>query len=105
VLQIPRRHISAKVLVAITAVVLLCTIAAAEFPELLSLADNTSNDFAMHKAPSRECMLMLHAARNKPMRFSLDASECGEQLRRADGVAGASLISSDLLVLHSVLRT
>ena len=91
-------------LIAITVSVLFCGIVAAELPELLSLGDNTSNDFTICKAGSAECASMLSAVNSGPIRLNLEDSECGTRIRWAATVEGKKRKSSDLFVLHSVLR-
>jgi hypothetical protein len=81
-------------LVVVTAAVLICTIAGAEFPELLSV----------HKASDNEPALTLCAAHQKPVPFRLDDCECAEQPRPVASLEGAGLASSDFPVLHFVLR-
>jgi hypothetical protein len=100
-----RRSISAKMLVPIIASMLLCGIVAAEFPELLSLVDNVSNDFTIRKAGSAECAPMLRAANHKPIPLNRKDSEYGTHIRWAATFGDAKPPSSELFVFHSVLRT
>ena len=84
---------------------LLSAIISAELPELLTLSDNTSNDFTGRKAGSREFMGTLHFALHKSvssnaMNFRYDA-----QTNSASLLANAGPNSYDLSVLYSVLRT
>ena len=91
-------------LITITVSALFCGIVTAELPELLSLEDNTSNDFAMCKAGSAECGSTLSAVNHGPIRLNVEDSECGTGIRRAASFGGTKPKSSDLFVLHSVLR-
>jgi hypothetical protein len=84
---------------------LLCGIAAAEMPELLSLNDNTSNDFTIRKANSLVFSVLQVAGT-----LRLVASDFKNPARVAHELHSITfekteLISSDLLIFHSVLRT
>jgi len=81
---------------------LLCGIVSAELPELLSLTDNTSNDFTIRKAGSQECTSTLRATIHKSV--PLDNFECGADTHSAVIFVVAETIFSDLLAPHSVLR-
>lgn len=93
------------VLVPVLVSVLLCAIVAAEFPELLSLTDNTANDLKIWKTnpsarPIEQVAVTLHMATShfkKPTAIALKAYSAGIEV--------ATLPFSDLLALHSVLRT
>jgi hypothetical protein len=54
-----RTHVG-KILVPALAFLLLCGIVVAEFPELLSLADNTANDFTVRKNNTLALSVHLH---------------------------------------------
>ena len=84
---------------------LLCGIVSVEIPELLSLIDNTSNDFTISKAGGRECMPPLSAAIHKSVLPDTMNFECGAHTHGESTFAGAETIPSHLLVLHSELRT
>ena len=96
------QSISVKILLAITVSMLLCGIVATELPELLSLADNALNDFAIRKALNAERSSMLSAANYRPILPNLKGSEY------ATFIGGAAIFakpkSSDLFLLHYVLR-
>jgi hypothetical protein len=94
--------ISVKILLSITVSMLLGGIVTTELPELLSLADNALNDFTIRKALNAERSSMLSAANYRPILPNLKDSEYGAV------ISGAAIFakpkSSDLFVLHSVLR-
>jgi hypothetical protein len=100
-----RRDIVVKTFVAAVVSLLLCGIIAAELPELLTLTDNTSNDFTICKISSsrlsnaQSVQNLQKAAMdlNKPSRSSLFV-----HLRF---FVKAQLISALLFILHSILRT
>ena len=105
--QVMLRHQSTflHLLLCIVVCLLLSAIISAELPELLTLSDNTSNDFIGRKAGSRECIGTLDFAVHRSvssnaMNFRYDA-----QTDSASLLANAGLNSYDLSVLHSVLRT
>jgi hypothetical protein len=50
-----------KILVAAVICLLLCAIVAGEFPELLSLTDNTTNDFTVVRTKSMALHILVHA--------------------------------------------
>jgi len=81
---------------------LLCGIVSAELPELLSLTDNTSNDFTTRKAGSQECKSILSATIHKSI--PLDSFECGADTHCAVIFLATETTFSDLLAPHSVLR-
>ena len=105
--QIMLRHQSTflRLLLSLMVCLLLSAILTAELPELLTLSDNTSNDFTGRKAGSRECIGTLDFAVHKSvssdaMNFRHDA-----QTGSASLLASAGPNSYDLSVLHSLLRT
>jgi len=83
--------------------VLLCGIVSSELPELLSLTDNTSNDFTIRKASGRECTPTLSASIHKSAPLDTKNSECSSCAHCAPMLVATETVS-DLLVLHSVLR-
>jgi hypothetical protein len=85
--------------------VLLCGIVSSEFPELLSLTDNTSNDFTFGKASSQECTSTLSAALHKSVPLDRKDSECGPPTSCAPALMATQTLPSDLVVLNCVLRT
>jgi len=94
---------STSLLVAVVACLLILGIVVGELPELVSLADNTSNDFVIRKAGRAECAPTLTVANHSSFlpemkQFVRDTAHC------AATSVGAELISSDLVLLHSVLR-
>lgn len=94
-----------RILVPVLVSVLFCAIVAAEFPELLSLTDNTANDLTIWKTnpaarPIEQVAVTLHMATShfkKPTAIALKAYSARIEV--------AKLPSSDLLALRSVLRT
>jgi hypothetical protein len=99
----PRSN-SVKMLVAIAASVLFVGIVATELPELLSLTDNTSNDFAFRKAGPAECTSILNTANHCPIPLHMKDSEYSTDIRCTAALEDATPPSSDLCLLHSVLR-
>ena len=99
-----RGSTSAKLLVAVAASVFLLGIVATELPELLTLSDNTSNDFALRKADSAECASMLSTANHRPMPLNMKDSEYGTDICCAPALEDPKPASPDLFFLHSVLR-
>lgn len=99
-----RASIFATLLVAVAASVFLFGIVATELPELLTLSDNTSNDFAMRKVGSAACATMVSPVNHRPMPLSMKDSESALDIRRAAALEDPKPASSDLFSFHSVLR-
>src|SRR5215472_6354116 len=71
------RSIFGRVVLCLLVCVLLCGIVSSELPELLSLTDNTSNDFTFRKTSGQECVSTLGAAVHKSVPLDMKNSECG----------------------------
>jgi hypothetical protein len=99
-----RRSTSAKLLVAVAASVFLLGIVATELPELLTLSDNASNDFAIRKGPT-EFASILSTAGQRPLTWNMKGLENGSEIRWAPALEDPERASPDLSFLHSVLRT
>jgi hypothetical protein len=80
-----------------------CVIIFGEFPELLSLTDNTSNDFAMSRAPSAEGIHVLSVAKQGAVQIFARAVEYSAELREST-VEDTSPTRSALFIINSVLR-
>ena len=94
-----------RLLVAVAASVFLLGIVATELPELLTLSDNTSNDFAMRKAGTAEFASMLSTANHTLLPLNMKGPEYGADIRWAPALEDPKPATSDLFCLHSVLRT
>jgi len=84
--------------------VLLCGIVSAELPELLSLTDNTSNDFTIRKARSPEPTSTLSATIHQSGPLDTKNFACGSRTHCAPTLVAAETATDSLFVLHSVLR-
>ena len=83
--------------------ILLCGVVASEFPELLTLTDNTSNDFAARNTNSEG----LHAGARGPVRSAdINSSVPAAILLQSRLVPfeKAAPVPSELLILHPTLR-
>jgi len=92
------------VLVPALLLLLLCGIVAAEFPELLSLTDNTANDFCKVKTlGSHDFPEASRAART----VDIDSSWAVSALlySRLKPSEQGSLLAPKVIILHPVLRT
>jgi hypothetical protein len=88
------------------ALLLLCGIAAAEVPELLSLTDNTSNDFSVCKADPLVLSVRFEATRGNPVVDSdSNASAPNFLFSHLNPFDQAILVPSEQFLLHAVLRT
>jgi hypothetical protein len=80
-----------------------CVIIFGELPELLSLTDNTSNDFAMRRAASVEGMHASSVAKQGAVQIFARALGCSAELREGT-VEDTSPTHSALFIINSVLR-
>jgi hypothetical protein len=95
-----------KMLVPMLVFVVLLGIVSSEFPELLSLTDNTANDFTVLKANTVVSRIL--PAAGGPFRIAdIDSSHPGFTLHSSAQIPfeKAAPHSSELLFLYSVLRT
>jgi hypothetical protein len=95
-----------KMLVASLFSLLLCGVVTSEFPELLSLTDNTSNDFTLRKTNTEGLSALPDV--HRPVRIAhIDSSVPAALLlhSRLIPFEKAAPILSELFILHSVLRT
>ncbi len=85
---------------------LLCGIVAAEFPELLSLTDDTANDFTARRADSVVSPTLVHASRHV-RKADIDSYTYAPELffSRVSPFDKAESVPSGAFILHSVLRT
>jgi hypothetical protein len=94
-----------KILVTAVACLLLCGIVCGEFPELLSLTDNATNDFTVVRTKSMASPVLVHASSRRP------AAEIGSipattlLFSHLSSLQEAASIPSKRSALYSVLRT
>jgi len=96
---------SGRILVPALLSLLLCGIVAAEFPELLSLTDNTVNDFTVRAASSLVLPALPHAG--GPVRIvDIDSATPASALlfSRLRLFEMAALLTPEPLILHCILR-
>src|SRR5215472_1853586 len=98
-----RTSTSVRVLLLISASVIMCGIVADQFPELLLLTDNTSNDFTIRQESFATFVLMLCAANHNSILLSLKGSEVGAWVRGPSTFEHGKASSADFLLL-CVLR-
>ena len=96
------RSTVARLLITFAVCLVFCAVLFAEVPELMSLTDNVSNDFTIHKTGNREFAKALNAASH--IHFLRDA-ERFERATSASFVANPETPASPLFLLGSVLRT
>ena len=92
-----------RLLLSCLACCLACVIVFGELPELLSLTDNTSNDFAMLRAASAESVHVLSVAKQGAVQIFARAVEYSAELGEST-VEDASSTRSALFIINSVLR-
>ena len=95
-----------KILLRALVLLLLCGIVVEEFPELLSLTDNATNDFTVIRINSRTSPTLVHAA-GHVRKADLDSYTYAPELcfSRVSSFDKAELVPSGAFILHSVLRT
>lgn len=98
------RSILDRLLLSLAVCFLLCGIASAEIPELLSLIDNTSNDFTISKAGRQQCPPTLSERTSNSVPLDTQNFACGARPHCASTVVGAETTSSDLFALYSNFR-
>jgi hypothetical protein len=95
-----------RIFVQVLVVLLLSVIVMAQFPELLSLVDDTTNDFTVKTTNALDSLVLLHASR--PVRIIYTESNCPEPGFPFSHVTLADnplWVPSKLLMLNGVLRT
>ena len=94
------------VLVPALLLLLLCGIVAAEFPELLSLTDNATNDFTVRNANGLVLPAVADAGRGVRVADADSNSPAFALLfSRLRLLEKASLLTQEPVILHAVLRT
>jgi hypothetical protein len=99
-----RRLTFAVVLLSGLACWLSCVIVLEEIPELLSLTDNTSNDFTVRKAASAEGVHVLSVAKQGAIKIFARAVEHLAAELRKSSFQDATPTCSALFIVNSVLR-
>lgn len=95
-----------RILVPALLSLLLCGIVAAEFPELLSLNDNTSNDFTVSKTTSMVSPLARDASQHHRVSDAQPHIAVHDPLfSRLSPFEKAELAPADVLIHHFIFRT
>ena len=100
-----RRSTFAVILLSCLACWLSCVIVLEEIPELLSLTDNTSNDFTVRKAASAECVHVLRVEKQGAIKILARAAEQVAAELWKSTFQGTTPTRSALFIVNSVLRT
>ena len=100
-----RRSGSVKILLPIIVGLLLCGLVTAELPEILSLTDNTANDFTIRKTSTPQSAPNLSATGYGSSQLNTNGFEYSEQVNRSATFDGAKPSSSSLFILLCALRT
>jgi hypothetical protein len=95
-----------KVIAQALILLLLCGIVGGEFPELLSLTDNASNDFTVSKTKTVVLRALPNTSRHVRT-TDMDFNSPAPALRftHLSPFEKAELPTSELFILHSILRT
>jgi hypothetical protein len=95
-----------RILVTAIVFVLLCGIVAGEFPELLSLTDNATNDFTLLRTNSLALPVLLRAGSHLPAAdINRNALAPTSSFSRPSPLAEASSVPSLLPTINPILRT
>ena len=101
-----RRTLIGKLIVPAVVVLLLCVIVTMEFPEFLTLTDDTTNDFTIRKTITVDSLVLSLSGHHRQITDTDFDSPAPELLSSLLGpVAKVALASSKLFILHSDLRT
>jgi len=95
-----------KIVVLVLVVLMLCVIVTVELPELLTLVDNTSNDFTVRKINTADSFV-LQVVSNHPQSAFIEFCSSAPELpfSHLNPFEKARPVSSRLFVLYSDLRT
>jgi hypothetical protein len=99
-----RRSTFAVILLSCLACWLSCVIVLEEIPELLSLTDNTSNDFAVRKAATAEGVHVLSVAKQGAIKIFARAMEHVAAELRKSTFQNTIPTCPALFIVNSVLR-
>jgi hypothetical protein len=103
--EMSSQSIAVRMLFASLATLLLCVVINSELPELLSLTDNTTNDFTMSSAKPL-VLPVLYQATDIPKRAKVFRTPPLDSLFSCLSTSEkAALVPSVLFILYSVLRT
>lgn len=100
-----RRLRSATILAAAIVSLLTCALVAAELPELLTLDNNTANDFAVRKTSASHTIRKPSAASYDSISPNMDSRKYGEQVGWTATFEGVKPASASLSILLRTLRT
>jgi hypothetical protein len=98
------RRLFSRLLFSFVICLLLFGILSTEIPELLSLTDNTSNDFAEHPTISAEAVRIVLAAMPDETPVAVRVAEHEEMQFWTVGKKCSSPTHLGLFILHSILR-
>lgn len=104
IVMFARRSTFTPLLLSCLACWLSCVIAFGEFPELLSLTDNTSNDFAMRNAACAKRIHVLSVAKQGTIQIFARAVEPSTEVIRKSTIQDTSPTRSALFIVNFVLR-
>ena len=99
-----RSNSAHNLLLSFVACLLLCGVLTSEIPELVSLTDDTSNDFSIRKFGGRESATMLSSAIHESVPLDARKSECEARALCLRSSIPPEMNPADLLELHCVFR-
>jgi hypothetical protein len=105
VVQVGMSHFRSYVFKAFIMLVLVCSIASAEFPELARLSDNASNDFTTPTSVVEEVTTAVAPKVTATVAAPALRVTSYQEPSKASRRTPVSRSSRDVLVLYSILRT
>jgi hypothetical protein len=100
-----KRTLVGKILLTAVVCLLLCALVAGEFPELLSLTDNATNDFTVVRTKSMALPVLVHASSRPAAEINRSIPATTVLFSCLSPFQEAALIPSQQSALYSVLRT
>jgi hypothetical protein len=95
-----------KILATAAVVLLLCVIVLVQVPELISLNEDTTNDFIVHKANVADLLVLPDPDKYLRIADIQSESRAPESVfSRLSQFEIAALVPSELSILHSIIRT
>lgn len=93
------------ILIAVIASLLMCAVAVAELPELITLTDSAANDFAISKTSTSHASTKPSAASYDSFRLRMKYLKSGERVGWTSILESVKPTSASLFILLCTLRT
>ena len=103
--MLSRRANSTAILIAVIAGLLMCVVAVAELPELITLTDSVTNDFAVSKTSTSHAATKPSAASYDSFQLRMTYLKSGERVGWTSIFENVKPTSASLFILLCTLRT